>query len=463
MLQIEDSVLGPEIRKILSNKTSGIQALTNNIMIHTKDLDIPVKLIESVETHSDFNTNVGDYIVTTVLMAMGDYVKDVYPNRDNLEITITKKINGILIKRRYKFVILNNLGGMTASRYTNSTREELNKLEQARVEGQCVDRLVEALRLQQASGVYKNTDVDTVLHSCILSTLDNIKINNTTITLNLSITTPDNNVIFEHIRIPTGTNILDLPSYLQAIDYGIYNGDIGTYVRKTSCTGTNQSNCGDMIYDMYIYPLYNNTYYDKVTKKLVIYSTNSVKFEMVESSYLLDGDIVKILAGGSTKTLDNAENNMIDNGVGYTQTDPNLILERSSTVDSTGLSVNTNKVNETTAAKNRSDGGNGTTHISVAANMYPYRSDTLKTTMMLVQIHWNYSNPDLLYPGMPCIYIYMDNTNGIIKLKGTVQSIFTMENQGTKTINSIINIMVDKPYVFPEQTTKNKVLYDTKA
>lgn len=464
MVQIEDSVLGPEIAKIIGNKNAGIKTAVNKIIVHTVQLDIPITMIESIETYSDYNTNIGDYILATFMMPMGDYVKDVYPFRDNLEITITKLLNGIQLKTRFKFVITNNLGGMTASRYTNSTREELNKMEHARIEGQCVDRLVEVLRLQQVSGVYKNSNVKDLIHSAMLTTIGKIKINDTPVPVNLTVMEPDNNVEYNNIRIPTGTSILDLPSYLQAIDYGVYNGNIGTYVKRTNCTNPNNPTClNNNGYDVFVYPLYNDTAFDKVTKKLIVYAVNSVKFEMVENTYLVDGDIVKIIAGGSTRTLDNAENNMIDKGIGYVQTDPNLILERSTKITVDGVVVDTNNVNSASIAKNRLDGGNGVQHISVASNMYPYRSDTLKASMMIVQLQWNYSNPELIYPGMPVMYIYLDNSNGIIKLKGTVQSIFTMENQGTKTINSFMNIMVDKPFVFPDKTLSNKTLYDSRA
>lgn len=456
MKQIEDTILGKEINQIISNPNSKYNYVKHSCILHTFKLDINIDLVESIEIMRDYNNNIADYTLATFYMQMGDYVKDIYPFRDNLELTIVRNVYGIKYKERYKFVISNNQLGMIGSRYNSSSRDELNKLEQARIIGQCINREVEALRLQYTSGVYEFTTVKDVMYSAMQTTINKLKIGGVKINPNINISNVHNTRNYQHVKIPTGVNILDLPSYIQDTTYGVYNGGIGTYLQRYSCVA-----CTNL--DLFIYPLYNNQVFDNVEKKLVIYGVNSVKFEMVEHTYLVDGDVVKIISGGSTRSMDSGENDMMNNGNGYTYTDPNLILERNSIVTDNGVVVDSDKTNDGGFNKMRLDGSLLSKHLGPTDNAYKHRSDVLKSTMMVFQIQWNHCNIDLIYPGMPVMYTYMDIEYGLVKLKGAVQSLYAMYNEGTKTVNALMNIMVEKPYIDPTTTLKKNDVYNTKA
>lgn len=450
MVQIENTVLGNEIFNIIGNPAAEVYNVTHKILLHTVELDIPIRIIESVETLRDYNSNISDYIVATFIMEMGDYIKDVHPFRNNLELSITKNINGIKFRNRYKFVILNNKTGINASRYTRSTREELNKLEQARVIGQCIDITVEALRSQNVSGIYNHTDVGTTINNCMLNAIDSIKVNGVTPKIFFNMIPVHNHRSYQHVMIPTGTKVLDLPTYLQETTYGVYNGNIGTYIQRYNC-----KNCPEI--GLFVYPLYNSETFDTTKKKLIIYGVNSVKYEMTENTYMVDGDLVKIISGGSTRSLDNADNDKLNDGSGYTATDSNLLLERNLTVTPGGVLVDTDKTNTSGIIRTPADGNKLTKYLGPNDNKYKYRSDILKSEMAIFQITWNFANPDLIYPGMAALYNYFDSEAGLVKLKGSVQSLFILENEGTQTVSTVLNIMVEKPYNFTGETTADLI------
>jgi hypothetical protein len=48
------------------------------------------------------------------------------------------------------------------------------------------------------------------------------------------------------------------------------------------------------------------------------------------------------------------------------------------------------------------------------------------------------------------MYVYLKDENTIVKLKGTVQSIFILNNIGTNTVSAMLNIMVEKPNITGE-------------
>jgi len=439
MIQIEETVLANEIYNIIGNKSAGVYNVKHSLILHTKELDVPIDTVESIEIMRDYNNNISDIIIATFFMDMGDYVKDIHPFRDNLMLTISRNINGYKVRDMYKFIIVNNQNGINGSRYTRSSRDELNKYEQARVIGQCVDRTVEVLRLQSVSGIYRNTTIKDLIHSSMLSSISKTSIDSTTTDIAFNLIEPHNNRVYQHLTIPTGTNVMDLPSYLQDTEYGVYNGGVGTYLQNYSC-----KECPDM--SVFVYPLYNREIFDQVDKKLIVYAINSTKFDMVEHTYLVDGDLVKIIAGGSTVTKDDAENDMMNQGNGYTYVDANTVLERNVIVTDDGIVADTDKTNISGIIKERKDGADKTVHLGATDNVYRHRSDIIKSEMMLVQITWSYANPELLYPGMPVLYNYVDNEYGLVKLKGSLQSLFVLYNEGTKTVNSVMNLMVEKPY-----------------
>jgi len=448
MRQIENTPLSGEVFRIIGNKNSQPEYVKRDITLHTNDLDIPIYINESLEILRDYNGNISDYIVATFMLDMGDYIKDIHPFRDNLELSIVTKENGSRTITRYKFIILNNKTGIDGSRYTNSTRDELNKLEKARIVGQCVNRTVEALMSQTISGVIKNSNVSDAIRAYINIAINKVKINGTLPEMDVNISPVDNERIYDHIVVPTGHDLLNVASYIQSVNYGVYNGGMGTYIQKYD---------NDTIF---VYPLFSNNLFDTSTKKLVIYSIYSVKFEMVENTYLVDGDVVKIISGGSTRSYNNDENDVMDTGIGYTQTDPNKLLNSNNTVSGDTVSIDSDSINHTNAFKYRNDGNDKIKYVGATDNLYSQRTEIIKNTMMVYQIQWNHCNPDLLYPGMPVIYNYTDEDNGVIKLRGTLQSVYVMYNEGLKTVTSLINIAVEKPYFNTKNTMKDNSKYE---
>jgi hypothetical protein len=182
----------------------------------------------------------------------------------------------------------------------------------------------------------------------------------------------------------------------------------------------------------------------------MVYGVSSAKFDYVEHTYFKDGDIVKILAGKSTIGINDGEDSFMDSGVGFTNTDPNKIITRNSNVNDDEVTVDTEQMNAGQKFKNKADLGDKTVHLGPVDNMYKHRSDIVKRSMAVYQIQWNHCDPDLIYPGMPVMYVYLKDENTIVKLKGTVQSIFILNNIGTNTVSAMLNIMVEKPNITGE-------------
>jgi len=443
MKPIEQTPIGKDILKITSNVKSGVNHVKHKVILHTEKYDINIPLVESIEILSDFNSNTSDYIVASFLMGMGDFIKDIYPYRDNLNLTITRIIGKVKSTYTYRFVLLNNNGNISGTRYNQSSRDELNKLEQVRVIGQCVDRISETLRLQFVSGIYRDVTVEDMLKSMLLSNIRTAKSVLGNIKIQYHLVKPDNNKVYNHIKVPTGTNILQLPTYLQNNDYGVYNGNIGTYVKIHEKWNQDKYNT---LNNIYVYPLYDSKIFDNSKRKLIIYGVSSAKFNHVENTYLQDGDVLSIIAGVGTTSYDDAENKLMDKGVGFTTSNPEALLTSNNITNDNSSYVDAESLNQTTLDKDRKDKLNTTQYIGPDANHFKYRSDIVKNTMMPYTIQWNFCDPDLIYPGMPVMFVFKDGEHGIVKLKGTVQSLYTLYTEGMNSVSALVNIMVEKPY-----------------
>lgn len=436
MVQVENSILAKEVNDIITNTASDKHNVEYEVTIHTVDIDYSVSMVESVEILRDYNSNLADYTILSCMIQAGDYVKDIHPHKHNLEVTLKRKINDVELKQRFKLVIMNNKGDIEGGRYDNSSREELNSLEMIRIEGQCLDRVSEALRLVYVDGVYRLTNLDKLMRVKFDMGIKPLGFRDNLI---IDLVPPDNNREYDHIEVPTGLDLFNLPTYLQNTHYGVYNGNIGTYLQFYNEKTT-----------IFIFPLYDTKRFDKAEKKLMVYGVSSAKFDHVEHTYFVDGDIVKILAGKSTIGQNDGEDSLLDAGVGFTHTDANKIIERNAHVDDKEVTVDTEQMNAGQKYKEKADYSNKSVHLGPVDNMFKHRSEIMKRTMAIYQIQWNHCDPDLIYPGMPVMYIYLKDEDTVIKLKGIVQSIFILNNIGTNTVNAMVNIMVEKPNISGE-------------
>jgi len=438
------TLLDLEIDTIISYNEMNPSEYFYELTLHTTELDIPINLVETVEILRDYGTNIGDNIMVTFRMGMGDYIKDIYANRNNLEMTITLHLGSEIYSERYKFVTTNNNSNVYGTRLTSQSRDELNSLEQVVIEGQCVNRLVEVLRSVHVDGVFSNIDLLTVIRTRLHQSIHETAVGGQVPDINIDIHTLDNTRVYNHVQIKTGTKILDLPTYLHEQDYGLYNGNVGTYL-QTYGIGPKRKET------IFVYPLYNTSRFDTEDRKVIFYSSPSHKYEFVENTYLVDGTIIKIIANASVKMHDASENEHINTGNAIVNSDVDIVMERNvkvkDTVSSTQLSNNLfgEKFND------KKDKVNLDNYIRHDDNIYRHRSEIIMSAMSLIQVTWNFCNPEYLFPGIPCQYTYESSDVGTVNLKGTVHSIFFRYDAMVKSTSAIVNIWVEKPSIVEDR------------
>jgi len=444
---ITHGALGSEIRDIIQAKYMRPDEITYEAILHTVDQDIYLKELVSIEFNRDYVNNITDHIVVTFRISVGVYIKYIDAFRGNLELTIRMHYYDRTYDDRYKLVITNKPTGMTGTALSFYTAEELDKLGMAVIEAQAYSRLVEVMRNTMTSGVYKYTKVKDVIKTVTLNKVKAIKVDGKVVPVRVDVKQPNNDQIYRHVQIPTGITVLDVPSYLQNSEYGVYSTGIGTYVQKYPYFLN--PNPEDTVF---VYPLYNTSLTDKPGKKLMIYSTPDSNTALSDTSYVVDGDIIKVIGNVDSEYIENKEENVINAGNTITKSNTGSVMEGTAAVTDTHIAVDKHAYLSTAELDVKHDGLSGGSYAANKNNIYVDYTIQAMHRLNTVKVIWKYSNANLLYPAMPVIYTYEDRNGTVYKLNGVLQTVFTKYSASYKTNTALLFIKIES---YAEATTTN--------
>ena len=418
-----------EVTQITNNVTNASN-INYDVTIHTKDTDTNLDMLETIVTTEDYNNFIGDYIVVSCLVGAGFYNYKIKPYSNNLEMTISKYIlEELESTETYKAVILsmdNEYDGVKG----NYTEADLDKANIMRISFQLMTRELEIIRSLKVDGIYKNTTLKKVLYGTATRGFNSVKINSENIDANINIVEPDNQKTYGHIIIPTGTRLLDLPTFLQDTIYGVYNGDIGVYFKKYLAEKVMKLN-------LFIFPLYN--FEHNVDRELYIYHTNEKIYDELENTYKVVGDIVKIISASNLKVISVGENLDMNNGNAVTSSDPYTITDYNSSVSDTNVTYDKDTQVKGIKSYDREDGVTIENYVGSESNLFKHKSKVLDQSLGVYQVTWNFSNHTLLVPGMVTTLFYQKDEE-VVQLKGVLQIAFTVYNESTKTVSTLLNL-----------------------
>lgn len=233
----------------------------------------------------------------------------------------------------------------------------------------------------------------------------------------------DNQEIQRHIIIPQNTLLTSVPSFCQEKMNGVYSTGIGTYL---------QSHQGKRYW--FVYPLYNTQRFNENVKKAIFYVVSSKRFPGVERTYRESGDTIFITITTDKSYSDNAETDQMNQGSGFRMADARAFLKKPIAVAEEGPIGVRNKLNFEVAFKQRADNLNFAplTAKKISSNPFPEFSKISQRNGGRVDLTWNNSNPSMIYPGMPCKYIYMEGDK-MVQKEGVIlfcHTVVQLQGQG---------------------------------
>lgn len=437
--QLIGGLLDLDIDQIINSDTSEkFKWLNYKVTICSPKDDLPIDLLNGIEWTRNYNDDIMEDLRVMFTVSGDDYKYYIHDYIDQLEMVIERRIDKIIVSsERYKFFIVNNTADNLADNINYMTLDQLRAMVPIQIEGQCVTREGYALNDVMIEGIYKDATLDQVMIAELNESLNKVEYQDGTPKVGIDLVKIDNTNRYGHINIPTGMKILYLPKYLQNHDaYGIYNTGLGRFVQKYKEN-----------YFTFIYPLFDPKQFDKKEDRLIIYHTSHKRVGHYGNTYMLDGKILKIVPHYDISFNDPKQNQLLK-GESITYSKPDNVYRSYRDIENSVTLRSTNKNNLVTqTSKPMNDGSIRTRYVGVVSNAYKHRTEVMQDMMAIYQLTWYNSDIDLIYPGMPCMFVTEHNKNGILKLRGIVQAVHQSYYNDKKEVHANLTIAVISPAV----------------
>ncbi len=440
-ISIEKSSMWKDISAVLNSNYNYTHIVYQGV-IHTELEDYPVLAITTIDIVRDYLKNIGDHINIIFILSMGDYAVRFYPFKNNLEMTLTlsyspnnnnpTRIPPKPFKQRYKLVFLpdNNLH-LDTSDASMMDKQTLDLLEPVTVRAQLLDRALEPLRIKMTSGIYPNIKQETLLRSVLGQQSNLILVDGKPCLDAIDIFPPDNTDLQYHIVIPSNTRVVDIPQYLQEDMNGVYSSGLGSYLQTYNNKKT-----------WFIYPLYNtNRFNDTRTSdiKATFYFLPKFRYRGIDNTYTVNGNNITILCSSDKSYQDDGETQYMNKGVGFQQADARAFMGKPVVMSETGPKGNPAQLSTLVANASRDDGLNyaPNSREGISSNPFKQYSDISKRNVSRIDMVWEYSDPSLIYPGMPCQFVYLEN-NTLTTIYGVIMYSHTVVAKATNSLQNTL-------------------------
>lgn len=407
-MQLEQSSMWPEIQSVVNSGAKPVHfSWRATIHVNRTGVDIPAQKVLSIDTRSDFEANYTDYTILRVVLTGGVYANQVYPFQDDLEITLTQYPigetsdgsdgGGKVAAKRYQATLRDNGNPLMQGQSQNlSTQTALDLTNVLEIEFQLMDKTVEQLSMVSVGGVWRNCTMEDFLRTTLTNYSQTAVVDAAIQIKGVDVATPSNTAKRDHIVVPHGTRLLDLPDYVQHKCGGIYSTGLGSYLRDQH---------------WYLYPLLDYTRAAEGEDLVTILVVPPSKFSGAERTYRQDPGNLVLVASGELNFQSDSQAQQLNYGNGVRFADATKLLE--------GVVKTAN--NKTLAARGalvsefvtlvRKSGLNNVQKSSnpITANPHVEASKLARRNGAVVSLLWEHSNAALLKPSSTIQILYMQN------------------------------------------------------
>jgi hypothetical protein len=415
-MEIENSSLMREIESVIYNKEKP-KLYTWKLEIHAnKETHVPLKII-SIDNPMNYEQNYGDEIIVEVAMLGGTYAKRVFPFQNNLDITLYKiPVTNVsesvddeesIESERYTAILLDKENPLMEANGANSPTEDVMNLTNIfNIKFQLVNKALERLRLISVGGIYRNQTTEEVVKAILTKESKELGVDKGRTPIGVEMVAGSNQTKREHICIPQGTRLVDMPEFVHKKCGGIYNAGLSYYFQ------------GDF---WYVYPTYNTERFNESQRTLTVINVPSNKFPGIENTYKRDGDSLTVIATGSVKFTDDTDKNQLNEGNGVRFSDASKFIEEFVSVKGNKASVSRKDNNSEFVSESRKNSLNNvvTSSESITANPFVEYSKLARRQGGVLSFVWENSNPSVMFPGMVAKVMYLEDGE-IVEIFGSI-------------------------------------------
>ncbi len=412
----DDTSLNQEINAIIRNGANPVHYEWTAVITTPKGDLTPMKVL-SIDIHRDYVGNYCDELFLTVTMGLGTYQHQVVPYAANLTAVLKRKP----VKEGGQD------GDLTSDIEAQSLRATPIKISSAALEGnttfatdqysgdltafvsvqfQLVDLAIEQARMQSGGTIVKNTTVGDAIKYLITKLSANLKVDVNHKVRGVDMATPNNLQVYQHVIVPHGTKIVDIPGYIAHHFGAPYSAGMGAYLQKSI---------------WYIYPLYDLARFDKSTRSLTVINVPRNRMPRADRSFRRTFNQLIIIATGMVEHNDPSEHLQLTHGNGSRYANARATMEGFVTVkNNKATAQRVTNANEY-LAKARPNTLNNVqmSESRITANTFDEMGHLASRLGSLVMVTWENSDPGAIFPGMAAKYVYEVNGQ-VYELKGAV-------------------------------------------
>jgi hypothetical protein len=214
-----------------------------------------------------------------------------------------------------------------------------------------------------------------------------------------------NNRTYTHIVMPHGVRYTQIPETLQSL-YGLYSSGLGVYYQ----TGI-----------WYVFPAYHVKRFDQVQDPVTIINVPPRRLRGIERTYLQDDQSLIILSTGEVQHDDQSEVSQMNVGTGVRFIKGENIMEGFHSVEDNKATVTrSDNVREYSVHDRSSEQTMALfSPARITDNVDRESSRLAEGLGFVVKLIWENANPDLVYPGQPVKFAYMDE-GSLSEVYGTI-------------------------------------------
>lgn len=406
-MEIEKTPLWKDAQEIILNGEDNTKVGWTAVIHLNNDEDekYTPKHVAAVSIRRDYNLSFADEITCTLLIPMGKYARKVYPNRNNLEITLTKNpikdytrikdLDRPADSEKYTATLMDDSRALVELQGQESNDEfALDLMGIVDIHFQLYTKSVEQIRMMTVGGCFRQTNVKDVIQGVLTAESQKAEVDKKQALEGVDIIDVSNKEKKEHVIVTHGIKLTDLPNYVQN-KYGVYTAGLGSYIQNKL---------------WYIFPMYDTTQYEKRERNATILILPTSKCPEIHKSFKKKGDALTILVSSDTGFRDDSGTQYLRDGNGVRLGDANKYMEKYNTTENNKTKVERVKNNSEFISDKRDNELNivNVTGSRITANPFTVYSNMLARRGGIYKCTWENSDPSLIYPGMMAKLIYFD-------------------------------------------------------
>lgn len=273
------------------------------------------------------------------------------------------------------------------------TRTELDIRDMLTLDVDLLDPATEAIQSAACGGIWRKATAADVMQAVFADVCSQMEYEGEKLITGQVIAEKTNTEKREHVSVPSGTPLVDLPMLLQKDQGGIWP------------TGCSRYLMGKL---WYFYPPYDTTRIDRERFTLTVVKIPDVAGTGAKHTFLKDGDQLKIIAASESQIQDMTQPNFLQQGDGTRFAKAGSVMDDWLEVKDNKAIAKRGKTN--TEARIKAD--NQTDHRTFNANKrftdnpYEQYSQLASRRGQLLSFVWSYADHTLLKPGMATRVLY---------------------------------------------------------